>query len=306
MNRARTVLVLFMVTTIQSQIGRAEGQTDPDIFSLIKEKMKNVTAENCLDKSVQELQLPTESVAQVPMYHKLSSHVTYANRSALVHLHNSALYRALYYSFLYQRLVKSRDFKDQPDLVHFYTASGSDVIANEDWFKGSALMFDKNCFYPNWMYVDFNKTLSLFGVRAWKKEEGPVPETLWVREPKDATNGELKYNRLFVNNSDKNYIHPDYKYCPYTKYDRLFWWPDTSRKSTYGVGVRFSDATGTFRTEEFENIQFFGPSTFYTPVLMTQPYFDCARSNKWIVSMTSPVTDILPRYTVYTYLQRPR
>ena len=42
------------------------------------------------------------------------------------------------------------------------------------------------------------------------------------------------------------------------------------------------------------------------PVLMTEPYFDCGRSNRWIVSMTSPVVNFMPRYIGWTFLQRPR
>ena len=73
-----------------------------------------------------------------------------------------------------------------------------------------------------------------------------------------------------------------------------------------------------------ENIEFYGPphpedpqgelvicSIFITnfrflekgPTLWTRPYFDCGRSNKWIISAVSPIVDIYPRHTEYRHLQ---
>jgi hypothetical protein len=42
------------------------------------------------------------------------------------------------------------------------------------------------------------------------------------------------------------------------------------------------------------------------PVMFTQPYFDCGKSNKWIFSAVSPVVDFMPRYSNWTHLRRPR
>jgi len=75
-----------------------------------------------------------------------------------------------------------------------------------------------------------------------------------------------------------------------------------------------------------ENIEFYGPPhpedplgelTFFKnkkkfdfyfkgPTLWTRPYFDCGRSNKWIISAVSPIVDIYPRHTEFRHLQSMR
>ena len=233
--------------------------------------------------------------------------------------------RGLYFSFLYDALNRSKDFGDQPDLVHLYMKASADMSANRGWIDGSALMFDERCFYPNFMpyTVNFNQTLFLFGVRSFKDGKN---DTRWAREPINSTNQELFSGTAFTDDFERNYVAERYKSCPYTRYRDDggliipdYWWPDkrgykdSLRKKSYFVGVKFSDAPGQFKTNDFETIPFFGVSTpgsqdvdITLPVLMTPPYFHCRRSNKWIVSMTSPVTEYMTRYSPWTYLRRPR
>ena len=313
-------IFVISLQTILVHGGSSQDGSAPDIFEVIIDKLIGVTAENCHSKHRWELELDSEYISQVPVYNKLFSHVTYANRSKLVHLHNTAMSRGLYFSFLYGVLNQSKDFQDEPDLVYLYMKSSADVSANRGWIDGSALMFDKQCFYPNWMpMVDFNRTLSLFGVHSFKDSNY---DTKWVREPINSTNGELMSGTVFKDNFERDYTDGRYKYCPYTRYDEgygMYWWPDTSgykdslRKKTYSVGVKFSDVTGRFKTDDFETISFFGVSTpgdfdqdITLPVIMTKPYFDCRRSNKWIVSMTSPVAEYMTRYNPWTHMRRPR
>ena len=42
------------------------------------------------------------------------------------------------------------------------------------------------------------------------------------------------------------------------------------------------------------------------PTIWTRPYFDCGRSNKWIISSVSPIVDIYPRHTEFRHLQAMR
>ncbi|CAF2861895.1 unnamed protein product [Rotaria sp. Silwood2] len=58
-----------------------------------------------------------------------------------------------------------------------------------------------------------------------------------------------------------------------------------------------------------ETIEFFGPphpEDPQGPTLWTRPYFDCGRSNKWIISAVSPIIDIYPRHTAYRHFQSMR
>ena len=312
----RSAVFVFVLQMILAYAGTPDTNME-----VIDKKMTDITSENCHTKLSYEQRLVSDSVAQVPTYYKLMQHVTYANRSKLLHLHNTAMSRGLYFSFLYAALNQSKYFADQPELVHLYMKASADMSANQGWIDGSALMFDERCFYPNFMrMVSFNSTLYLFGVRSFKDGNG---NTKLAREPINATNQELISGTALKDDIERNYINERYKYCPYTSYNvdnpGDFWWPDTRgykdslRKRTYSAGVKYSNATGQFKTTGFESIPFFGVSLpgatdvdITLPVLMTVPYFDCGRSNKWIVSMTSPVVDYMTRYTAYTHIRRPR
>lgn len=296
-----------------------------DNFDLIMDRMTEVTSENCPSKPLAELELPVESVSQVPVYNKLFSNVIYSNRSMLLHLHNMALNRAFYFSFIYQRMNTSGDFEHQPGLMYLYMSTAADVSASPGWINGSSLLFDNNCTYPNWYTtVKFNKTLALFGPRAWRADDYNEP-TNWLREPTNNTVEVQDYAAGRVT----NYTAESYKYCPYTRYEFAskggaqekpkFWWPDdrgykdSLRKFTYSVGIKFSNQTGKFMKEEYEGIPFFGPPQpgqsdldITLPVLMTKPYFDCGRSNRWLVSMSSPVVEYMHRYSPWIHLRRPR
>ena len=310
---------LFIYLPSNPVTGITRYGPEPDNFELTIDKMRGVTHSNCHLKNKVHLELSSDSVTQVStLYWKQYFDVIYSNRSKLLHLHNTAMSKGFYYSFLYATLNHSKYWHDLPDSVFLYMKSSSDVSANPGWIDGSSLIFNNKSFYSNWFQtVHFNETLSLFGIRSWKGDTDY--DTKWAREPINSTNEELIAGTGFRDNSEKNYTDQDYKYCPYTRHDGEFWWPDDTGikrlywKQTYVVGVKFSHTTSRYKTADFENISFWGPPTPWhrstditLPVLTTQPYFDCGRSNKWIVSMTSPVTEFMTRYNSWTYLRRPR
>lgn len=113
----------------------------------------------------------------------------------------------------------------------------------------------------------------------------------------------------------QNYTDSRYKGNPWLN----FWLPDTkadrdsTRKFTYTVGIKYSNVTGKFLHDAFDEFNFFGPQQpgsedgdEMLPVRFTQPYFDCGQSNRWIVTASSPVVEYMPRYTNWTHLRRPR
>ena len=85
---------------------------------------------------------------------------------------------------------------------------------------------------------------------------------------------------------------------------------DSVRKFTYDIGVKYSNETGKFSNNEFEAKVLFGPSspgqkeTKYLPVKFTEPYFDCGRSDRWIISAVAPIVDQVPRYLDWFHLRR--
>lgn len=42
-----------------------------------------------------------------------------------------------------------------------------------------------------------------------------------------------------------------------------------------------------------------------SPVQWTRPYFDCKRSNKWLIAAVAPVVDIFPRHTGFRHIEFP-
>jgi len=328
MERVRHVLGLALMALFVVSLVNAGpfSWMAKDNFDLIMDKMTSVTEENCRSKPRNELELPKQgAVSHVPLYNKLRNNEIHANRSMLINLHNMALNRAFFYSFIYQRMNTSGDFQHQPGFMYLYMSVGADVSGMQGWINGSSLLFDNNCTYPNWYTtVDFNKTLPLFGPRAWRADDYNEP-TNWLREP---TNNTVEVQD-YATGRVTNYTAESYKYCPYSRYEfdptdarqerPTFWWPDTSgfkdslRKYTYSVGIKFSNQTGKFTSENYEGVPFFGPPQpgqtdvdITLPVLFTQPYFDCGRSNRWIVSMSSPIVDYMHRYSPWMHLRRPR
>jgi hypothetical protein len=58
--------------------------------------------------------------------------------------------------------------------------------------------------------------------------------------------------------------------------------------------------------ENARPMQFYGPYGAEDnpgPTKWTAPYFDCGRSNKWIISSVSPIVDVYPRHTEYRNVQ---
>ncbi|GAB1603596.1 uncharacterized protein LOC115222177 [Argonauta hians] len=285
-----------------------------DAFDIIMDKFTSVTGENCRSKHFTDLRLDTELkkgvVSQIPRFNTFLSTYYYTNRSSLLHAHNLALNRAFYFSYIYQELNKSEALKDQPGFEYIYFSLAADVSAGVGMINGSGLFFDNNCSYPNWYTtLGINGTLPLFGPKAWRVDDYNEP-TNWLREP---TNNTIDIQD-FGSGRSHNYTNPAYKNSPwYSK-----WLPDlnsnldTLRKYTYNVGIRKSVKTGHFLTDGFQVSTYFGPpqpgihEQTYLPVVFTDPYFDCGRSNKWIISATAPVVEFMPRYSNETHLRRPQ
>lgn len=85
---------------------------------------------------------------------------------------------------------------------------------------------------------------------------------------------------------------------------------DSKRKQSYDVGIKYSNETGKFTKDEYVGFTFFGPPSpginekEHFPVLFTEPYFDCGRLNRWIVSAVAPIVDWMPRYLDWLHLRR--
>ncbi|CAD5117999.1 DgyrCDS6740 [Dimorphilus gyrociliatus] len=285
-----------------------------DKFDEITQRMDAVNAENCASKSKEELHLPETTVGQVPQFNRLLSTVIYPNRTNLLHLHNMALNRAFFYSYVFQKLNETHHFKYQPGLMYYYFSAAADVSANEYNINGSGIFFEFNKTYPNWYRnIAINHTMLLFGPRAFRFDDYNEP-TNFLREPTNQTIDVVDYGA----GPQNNYTRDTYKLNEwYFKWMPDGWGKkglDSIKKHNYNVGIKYSNETGKFTTDEFEGKTFYGPpfpgqnqqnqKQVFQPVDFTRPYFDCGRSNKWIVSASAPIVDHLPRYLEWFHLRR--
>ncbi|XP_062592341.1 uncharacterized protein LOC134253767 [Saccostrea cucullata] len=306
---AQLISVCVLITSVV--IAKELGWMEWDKFDELDLQFRSTTGENCRSKSINELIMPENVITQIPKYNELRTKVFYKNRTNLIHLHNMALNRAYFYSYIFQRMNTSGTFRTLPDLHYTHLSVAADLNANPTVINGSALYFDNNCYYPNWLTnYDINHTIPLFAPRAWRWDDTFDMDN-HLREP--------TLNTLFLLDAgsgfNRNYTKRGFRMNPW--YD--FWLPDTqpiydsTYKFTWSVNLKFSNSTGVFTQNTFEGFNFFGSNYPGTndpiekqPVRFTRPYFDCGRSNKWVVSAVSPIADFMPRYSNWTHLRRPR
>ncbi|XP_059145696.1 uncharacterized protein LOC131932801 [Physella acuta] len=308
-----TYFLLCIVTVFTIAAGESKFTwMKPDHFDEIDAQFRSVTAENCRTKNKEALVMRKDVVTQLPVYNQLLSRVWYKNRTSLIHLHNMALNRAFFYSYILQKMNTSESFSKQPGWMYMYFSATADVNANPNFINASAFYFDVNCHYPNWYTtVPFNKTIPLFGPKVYRWDDTRDQDN-YLREPTRQVVQAVDYGA----GQFMNYTSPKFKMNPWYP----SWLPDITggmdslTKYTYYVGIKMSNVTGKFETKTFQHFSFFGPSSpgahetdpRNLPVQFTPPYFDCGGANKWVVSAVSPVIDFMPRYSNFTHMRRPR
>lgn len=159
-----------------------------DKFDEIMEKMVKINPQNCKSKSREELMLPEETLSQLPQYNTLPKTEIFPNRTTLLHIHQAALSRGYFFSFVLQNLNASKNTHyDLPGLMYYYFSTSSDVSANPGLINGSALLMDTNMTYPNF-YTNYphNRSIPLFGPKAWRLDDYN-DEMNWLREPTNHT-----------------------------------------------------------------------------------------------------------------------
>lgn len=281
----------------------------PNTVDLIRERMDTINSDNCQDASIIELRLPSDALSHLPTYSQISDpdFTVPENRSDLVFLHNLALSRGFFFSFINGKMNESFDFINQPDWLYYYMSTWADVATSDSksspvFVDDSGTFYDQNKMYANWYTnLDFNKTLELFGPRVWRDPE--------------CNGGSIKSLCQEVNNmvssdfgagENRNYTAREYKHNPWYE----LYLPDDNpeldpvKKQPYNVELKYADEA------QSKMFTFFGvslPETdgdSFLPVTYTVPYFDCRRSNKWLVSTVSPFVDFLPRYLEWIHLRR--
>ncbi|RUS72866.1 hypothetical protein EGW08_019372, partial [Elysia chlorotica] len=198
----------------------------------------------------------------------------------------TALSRAVFYTLIYNWTAidpVSRfrnpqqamyEYDRQPGLNYIYMSTAATVHAAPAGIKASGLFFDTHRVYPNWLYdVAFNSTLNLFGIKANDsliKEFGSTSQTNYTDRYVFRQNG---FYQLL---SEINWRRSPMKYYEMRLFNEM--------------GLE-ADKFVALKTKFGEH------------VTVLPPYFDCGQSNMWLIDAVSMVTELMPRNTLYTYLQ---
>ncbi|KAK7500149.1 hypothetical protein BaRGS_00008696 [Batillaria attramentaria] len=246
----------------------------------------SVNAESCGAMTPSHLELDQDEngaiLAEVGPETDLS-----ADEPTLAFLYAKSLVRnrAAFFSLTLQMLNGSEDrdtvylgrkrldeFEQQPGFFYHYMSAATALVAGPSSMAASGLFFDTHTHYPNWhQNAGFNSTLPLFAPRAVHLQESV---------------GVLDYGA----DASLNYTSRDV----YKTNDWFEDWgfPDNRYgilKQVYAVQV------------EDRRVAFYGAAS-NDAVHVSPVYYDCGRTNRWLLGVSSPVVEVLPRYCAYQHL----
>ncbi|KAK4883692.1 hypothetical protein RN001_007011 [Aquatica leii] len=273
-----------------------------DAFDEVRLQMDKVNKENCPIQHLSDLYLPEDSVSHKPDVKDVNINPIFPNRTQLLHLHNIARSRAFFWSYILQSRFIRPAINDtyDPGMMYYFLSTVADVSSNKH-VNASAIYFSPNTSYSSSYLGFFNKTFPRFAPRTFRADDFNDPihleriSTLNTFTIEDL--GAVPVDTSADYTSDYFRINEWYK----------LWLPDVvserhDTKTTYDVEIRYANNTN-------ETFTFHGPRDSDEtpgPVKWTRPYFDCGRSNRWLVAAVSPIADIYPRHTGFRHVEYPR
>jgi len=285
------VSLSLLVRTVQCQF---EWQKY-DNFDKIREKLDKVNADNCRIVDVNDLFLDLDTVSHIPDIKYFGIDPIFPNRTNLLHVHNLAISRAFFYSYILQKV----NDEAEPGFMYYFLSTIADVAANK-FINASAIYYGPNlAFTPSYKGF-YNKTMPLFAPRAYRSDDFNDPYHL---SGTSTLNTMVATDLGAINTKfmSTNYTNEQYKVNEWYN----AWLPDTTKrqdsKTTYTVQIAYGNGTNS-------TFVWHGPpaaSDIPGPVKWTRPYFDCGRSNKWIIGATVPIPDIFPRHTGWRHIEIP-
>ncbi|XP_076466854.1 uncharacterized protein LOC143298066 [Babylonia areolata] len=204
------------------------------------------------------------------MWGQLRARVT-GDRSKLLlqYAKNLVRNRGHFFSLALQMLGGWREFDSQPGFLYHYVSAASALFSAPQALASYGLFYEADRHYPNWYtHVWFNQTMNRFAPRATRQNTS-----------------EVRVDDVGADDT-RDYTAPNPA-------------PELPAQTTV---YRFQrkNQRGEVREMTFE-----GPRHL-TGLTVSDVYYDCAHGHGWLLTLASPVVDILPRYTFYTYLQKPR
>jgi len=275
-----------------------------DPFDEIQRKYHSINEDNCHIKHVADLFMPEDTITHIPDVKDININPVFPNRTDMLHVHNMALSRAFFFSFILQARFNRPTANEtyDPGLMYYYLSTIADVSANPK-LNASAIYFSPNMSYSPSYRGFFNLTMPLFAPRTFRADDYNDPihleriSTLNMFITKDL--GAIPDGNLGENYTSDYYRINEW----YTK-----WLPDNAHKrgvhdtkTVYDVRIRYANNTNA-------TFSFHGPpgaDEFPGPVKWGRPYFDCGRSNRWKFAATVPIADIYPRQTQFRHIEYP-
>eukprot|EP00096_Caligus_rogercresseyi_P011406 TRINITY_DN4476_c0_g1_i2.p1 TRINITY_DN4476_c0_g1~~TRINITY_DN4476_c0_g1_i2.p1 ORF type:complete len:829 (+),score=116.10 TRINITY_DN4476_c0_g1_i2:73-2559(+) len=275
-----------------------------DSFDEVRAKYDAVNEDNCAIKHVADLKLPEDTVSHLPDIKEVNINPVFPNRTALLHLHNMALNRAFFFSYILQSRFHRPAINAtyDPGMMYFFLSTIADVAANPK-INSSGVYFSPEMAYTPSYKSFVNKTLPLFAPRTFRVDDYNDPihleriSTLNTFEARDL-------GAIPDGNDGLNYTSNFYRINDWYK----AWLPDDAHlkqlhdtKTVYDVRFRYANNTNA-------SFSFHGPRGADEnpgPVKWTRPYFDCGRSNEWKVAAVVPIADIFPRQTGFRHIEYP-
>ncbi|KAL7678062.1 hypothetical protein ACOME3_004289 [Neoechinorhynchus agilis] len=252
-----------------------------DAVDIILLKINSINAQNCGQMDIQTLN--AGSVTDLPSILTDEFISTSANRTDLLHARNTAVQNALFFSYILQLF----DDYDEFYLTHIYSLISSNLVSSQ--INASFIVFDNDSYYAHWYRGSFNTTVHRFGPVAWRQDDFYEPFNLKGIWTNDTISG-IVDTAIFGN-----------KMSQYQWYNQ--WLPDFSEEEVKNV-YKIIDANKS-RQRQFHGMPLPRENkNGETPAEWTLPYFDCGISNKWVVSVSSPIVDLVPRHVEYRHMQK--
>ncbi|XP_015514944.1 uncharacterized protein [Neodiprion pinetum] len=292
---------LIACPSLLGVVGQYEWQVR-DEFDEIRRRMDQVTIENCPIQHVGDLYLPEDAVSHLPDIKDININPVFPNRTALLHLQNMALSRSFYWSYILQSRFIRPAINDtyDPGMMYYFLSTVADVSANP-YINASAIYFAPNTSYSPSYRGFFNKTMPRFAPRTFRADDFNDP----IHLERISTRNTFTVQDLGAFPADS--LSHDYT-TDYYRINEWYkkWLPDNvdrrhDTKTTYQVEIRYANNTN-------ETFTFHGPrgaDEYPGPVKWTRPYFDCGRSNRWLVAAVVPIVDIYPRHTQFRHIEYP-
>ncbi|XP_017885340.1 uncharacterized protein LOC108628125 [Ceratina calcarata] len=282
-------------------VGQYEWQPR-DAFDEIRLRMDKINEDNCPIQHLGDLYLPEDSVSHIPDIKDININPVFPNRTALLHLHNMALSRSYFWSYILQSRFIRPAINDtyDPGMMYYFLSTVADISANP-YINASAIYFSPNMSYSPSYRGFFNKTMPRFAPRTFRADDFNDP----IHLERISTRNTFTVQDLgafAAGNLGQDYTTDFYRINEWFKK----WLPDNvdkrhDTKTTYQVEIRYANNTN-------ETFTFHGPpgaDEYPGPVKWTRPYFDCGRSNRWLVAAVVPIADIYPRHTGFRHIEYP-